>query len=85
MRTLGKKNGKEIKIVRENYTSYTFLDNGIEDIAAPSDDDKPNKITLNLQKDIVKTRSLNSKKTKIRYKHRITGGQTKQGHTSVYE
>jgi hypothetical protein len=42
-------------------------------------------IDSNVEKDVLKKRSIDSKKTKIRYKNRISGGQNKQGHSSVYE
>ena len=38
-----------------------------------------------MDKDIIKSRSIDSKKSKIRYKNRIVGGQNQQGHSSVYE
>ena len=38
----------------------------------------------NIEKDI-KPRTIDSKKTKIRYKNRIAGGQNQHGHSSVYE
>jgi hypothetical protein len=77
------KNKKEIKIVRESEANYTFLDTGLTDIKLQSEDvDKSNS---SMEKDIIRTRLIDSKKAKIRYKNRITGGQNEQGHSSVYE
>jgi hypothetical protein len=77
------KKKKEIKIVSESEVNYTFIDTGLTDIKPESEDaDKTNSST---EKDLIKTRSIDSKKAKIRYKNRITGGQNQQGHSSVYE
>ena len=77
------KKKKEIKIVRETEVNYTFLDTGLIDIERESGDvDKTNS---SIEKDIIKSRSIDSKKSKIRYKNRILGGQNQQGHSSVYE
>ena len=77
------KKKKEIKIVRETEVNYTFLDTGLIDIELESEDvDKTNS---SIEKDIIKSRSIDSKKSKIRYKNRIVGGQNQQGHSSVYE
>ena len=42
------------------------------------------KTNSSIEKDIIKSRSIDSKKSKIRYKNRIVG-QNQQGHSSVYE
>ena len=77
------KKKKEIKIVRETEVNYTFLDTGLIDIERESEDvDKTNS---SIEKDIIKSRSIDSKKSKVRYKNRIVGGQNQQGHSSVYE
>ena len=77
------KKKKEIKIVSESEISYTFIDTGLTDIKRESEDvDKTNS---SIEKDIIKSRSIDSKKSKIRYKNRIAGGQNQQGHSSVYE
>jgi hypothetical protein len=77
------KKKKEIKIVRKSEVNYTFIDTELTDIKRESEDvDKTNSRS---EKDIIKTRSIDSKKAKIRYKNRITGGQNQQGHSSVYE
>lgn len=78
------KNKKEIKIVRESATNYTFLDPGLIDIGKESVDTEI-KISSNTEKEVLKTRSIDLKKSKIRHKNRIVGGQNKQGHSSVYE
>ena len=77
------KKKKEIKIVRESEINYTFIDIGLIDIKRESEEvDKTN---FSINKDIIKTRSIDSKKAKIRHKNRITGGHNQQGHSSVYE
>ena len=77
------KKKKEIKIVRESEINYTFVDTGLTDIERESENvDKTNS---SIEKDIIKSRSIDSKKSKIRYKNRIAGGQNQQGHSSVYE
>ena len=59
------KKKKEIKIVRETEVNYTFLDTGLIDIERESGDvDKTNS---SIEKDIIKSRSIDSKKSKIRY------------------
>ena len=77
------KKKKEIKIVRETEVNYTFLDTGLIDIERESEED--DKTNSSIEKDIIKSRSIDSKKSKIRYKNRIVGGQNQQGHSSVYE
>ena len=80
-RVARKKN--EIKIVRD--INYTFLDTDSVNINRDSGDDNVNKSGSNIEKDIIKTRSIDSKKSKVRRKNRITGGHNQQGHSSVYE
>ncbi len=75
----------EIKIVREGEINYTFLDTDSVNIKQESEDDNVNKLSSNIEKDIIKTRSIDSKKSKVRRKNRITGGHNQQGHSSVYE
>ena len=77
------KKKKEIKIVRENETNYTFIDTGLTDIKLESE--TVEKTNSTMDKEIIKTRSIDLKKAKIRYKNRITGGHNQQGHSSVYE
>jgi hypothetical protein len=77
------KKKKEIKIVSENEFNYIFIDTGLTDIKRESED--VNNTNSSMEKDIIKTRSIDSKKAKIRYKKWISGGQNQQGHSSVYE
>jgi hypothetical protein len=79
------KNKKEIKIVHESAANYTFLNPGSMDIRKEGNTDTANKTTSNTEKDILKARSIDLRKSKIRHKNRIVGGQNKQGHSSVYE
>jgi hypothetical protein len=55
------------------------------EINRDSVDDITNKTVSNIERDVLKTRSIDSKKSKIRYKNRIAGGQIQQSHSSVYE
>ncbi|MGB8152688.1 MAG: hypothetical protein WCF97_02100 [Nitrososphaeraceae archaeon] len=75
----------EIKIVREGEINYTFLDTDSVNVKRESEDDNVDKSSSNIEKDIIKTRSIDSKKSKVRRKNRIIGGQNQQGHSSVYE
>lgn len=77
------KKKKEIKIVRESEVNYTFLDLELTDSKRDLEDG--GKSNSNIDKDMIRTRSIDSKKVKIRYKNRIAGGQNQQGHSSVYE
>lgn len=79
------KNKKEIKKVPEPAADYTFLDPGYSDNEKEWNADTANKTTSGTEKDILKARSIDLKKLKIRHKNRIVGGQNKQGHSSVYE
>lgn len=76
---------KEIRIVHEDHTSYTFLDLGSLDNNSNSVGYSIINTNKKLEKEIIKTRSFDSKKPKFRYNDRITGGQNQQGHSSVYE
>ena len=69
---------KEIRIIA-NDTNYTFLNIDEVTVTSSSPD------STNREKDILKSRPIDSKRSKTRYKNRITGGQRLQGHTSVYE
>ena len=79
------KKKKEIKIVQENDSNYTFLEMALTDITRNSEDDSKIKTITKIEKDVLKTRSIDSKKSKIRFKNRIAGGHNQQGHSSVYE
>ena len=72
------------KIIRESGINYTFLETPSMDTKAEPKSDASN-IDSNVEKDVLKKRTIDSKKSKIRYKNRITGGQNQQGHSSVYE
>ena len=75
---------KVTKIIRESGINYTFLETTPMDTKAEPKSDASN-IDSNAEKDVLKKRTIDSKKSKIRYKNRITGGQNQQGHSSVYE
>jgi hypothetical protein len=76
---------KEIKIIREKVINYTFLDTEPIVIGRESKNDNVNKVNSNIEKDIIKTRSIDSKKSKVRRNNRIVRGQIQQSHSSVYE
>jgi|GEM_PF-1370843 len=78
------KNKKEIKIVRESAANYRFLDPGLID-SSKENVDTANNTSSNTEKEVLKTRSIDLKNSKIRHKNRIAGGQNKQSHSSVYE
>ena len=75
---------KGIRIISRNNSNYTFVETTTNDTNSTVNQNKRIRNTTS-QKDILKTRSLDSKKTKIKYKNRITGGQAQQGHSSIYE
>jgi hypothetical protein len=77
------KKKKEIKIVSESEVNYTFIDTGLIERNPESEDNKVDKNNSSAKKDLIKTRSVDFKKSKIQYKNRIVGGQNKQGHSSV--
>jgi hypothetical protein len=79
------KKKKKIKIVRESGVNYTFIDTGLSDIKRESEVVDKTDSSQSMEKDIIKSRSIDSKKLKIRYKDRVTGGHNQQGHSSVYE
>ena len=79
------KKKKEIKLVRESNANYTFLDTGLIEVKPETGNDTSNKTDSTIDKDLVKMRSIDSKKSMFRYKGRLIGGQNQQGHSSVYE
>ena len=77
-----------IRIVNPRRIDYTYTDdNRIFDIKYPSDNGKYNDDSKKskTEKDTQHLRYDLTKNSKIRTKGRITGGQSKQGHSSVYE
>ena len=60
--------------MHESEVNYTFVDTGLVDINQESNEDTVSKNNPSMDKDIIKTRSIDSKKSKIRYKNRIVGG-----------
>jgi hypothetical protein len=80
--------GGGIKIIDPRRIDYTYTDNtGVFDIKSFSDNGKYNDDSKKskTEKDIHHLRYSPTKNTKMRTKRRITGGQSKQGHSSVYE
>jgi hypothetical protein len=62
---------KEIKIINEKEANLTFIDAGSTDIKKESDGNDLNKKYSNTVKDMIKSRSVDSMKSKIRHKNRI--------------
>jgi len=62
---------KEIKIINEKEANLTFIDAGSTDIKKESDGHDLNKRYSNTVKDMIKSRSVDSMKSKIRHKNRI--------------
>jgi hypothetical protein len=91
-RKMGKNNRyrkeRGIRIVDPRRVDYTYTDDyGMFDIKSPSDDGKykDGSKKSKTEKDTQQLRHDPTMNTKIRTKGRITGGQSKQGHSSVYE
>ena len=61
--------------MRESGINYTFLETTPMDTKAEPKSDASN-IDSNAEKDVLKKRTIDSKKSKIRYKNRITSGKT---------
>jgi hypothetical protein len=86
--TLGiklRKKKNEIKIVKEAGTNYTFVDTTVLNLKQEINADSTTNTNSNTEKDLIKTRSMGSRKSKIRDKSRTIGGQNSQSHSSVYE
>ena len=62
---------KEIKIINEKEANLTFIDAGSTNIKKESDGNDLNKRYSNTVKDMIKSRSVDSMKSKIRHKNRI--------------
>ena len=79
--------GGGIKILDPRRIDYTYTDNtSVFDIKSSSDNGKYNDDSKSkTEKDIHHLRYSPTKNTKMRTKGRITGGQSKQDHSSVYE
>jgi hypothetical protein len=76
---------KQIKIVRgRSDSNYTFLDT-MSDPSKEYEGSNVIKDRPNVDKGILKKRSIDSKKRKVRHKSRIMGGLIQQSHSSVYE
>ena len=65
------KKRKDIKVINEREANYTFVDAGFTDTKKESDGNDLNKRYSNTEKDMIKSRSVDSMKSKIRYKNRI--------------
>ena len=75
-----------IRIVDPRKIGYTYIVDGNGFKINSSADDKDNSVLKKkTEKDIQRIRHDVTKKANIKNKGRITGGQSKQGHSSVYE
>ena len=81
---LGKRK-KEIKIVKETDVNYTFINTASYSVADELESNIQTKTISNSEKELIKMRSMDSKKSKARHKSRVVGGHNRQSHSSVYE
>ena len=78
--------GGGIKILDPRKIDYTYSDNtGVFNINSLENGKYEDSKKSKTEKDIHNLRYSPTKNTKMRTKGRITGGQSKQGHSSVYE
>jgi K+-transporting ATPase c subunit len=83
----------EVKIIGSKSLDYTFLDDDFlklkyTNISHKKDEDNSNNVVpknSKINKDIQRINKTDSEISKSRYKGRITGGQSRQSHSSVYE
>jgi len=59
------------------------METGLIDLKRESHHDNTNKTSPNIEKDIFKRRSIHSKRSMVRHKDRIAGGQIQQSLLSV--
>ena len=77
------KNKKEIRIVKETDTNYTFVDTTSLKLKHELEDDSSTKTISNTEKDLHKTRSIDLKISKIQHKSRMIGGQNRESFFGV--
>ncbi len=83
----------EVKIIGSKSLDYTFLDDDFlklkyTNISHKKDEDNINNVVpkdSKINKGIQRINKTDSEISKSRYKGRITGGQCRQSHSSVYE
>jgi hypothetical protein len=83
----------EVKIIGSKSLDYTFLDDDFlklkyTNISPKKDEDNSNNVgpkDSKINNDIQRINKTDSEISKSRYKGRITGGQSRQSHSSVYE
>jgi hypothetical protein len=83
----------EVKIIVSKSLDYTFLDDDFlklkyTNISHKKDEDNSNNFVpkdSKINNDIQRINKTDSEISKSRYKGRITGGQSRQSHSSVYE
>ncbi len=88
-----KRKKDEVKIIGAKSLDYTFLDDDFlklkyTNISHKKDEDNSNNVVpkdSKINNDIQRINKTDSEISKSRYKGRITGGQSRQSHSSVYE
>ena len=83
----------EVKIIGSKSLDYTFLDDDFlklkyTNISHKKDEDNSNNVVpkdSKINNNIQRINKTDSEISKSRYKGRITGGQSRQSHSSVYE
>ena len=83
----------EVKIIGSKSLDYTFLDDDFlklkyTNISHKKDEDNGNNVVPKdpkINNDIRRINKTDSEISKSHYKGRITGGQSRQSHSSVYE
>jgi hypothetical protein len=88
-----KRKKDEVKIIGAKSLDYTFLDDDFlklkyTNISHKKDEDNSNNVVpkdSKINNDIQRINKTDSGISKSRYKGRITGGQSRQSHSSVYE
>ncbi|HKG42100.1 MAG TPA: hypothetical protein VKA98_08175 [Nitrososphaeraceae archaeon] len=91
-RKISRKKGK-VKIIGSKSADYTFLDNDLLNLKSintshKKDEDNSDHVTQKeskINKDIHRINKTDLDVAKSRYKGRITGGQSRQSPSSVYE
>ncbi len=79
----------EVKIIGSKSFDYTFLDNDLLNVKSTNisrkKDDHVTQKDSKINKEIQRINKTDLEIAKSRYKRRITGGQSRQSHSSVYE
>ena len=71
--------------MKETDVNYTFIDRASYSVRNELESNIQSKTMSNSEKELIKMRSMDSKKSKVRHKSRVVGGHNRQSHSSVYE